>query len=93
MSCLLDRLSQSWLTIQGTLFSWLKEELGELTEKQQSLVTTLKIIRLENYLYQYSGLVGHPLADRVAIASAFVAKAVYNIGTTRLLLDRTAFSR
>jgi hypothetical protein len=88
MSCLLDRLSQSWQTIQGTLFPWLKEELGELTEKQQSLVTTLEIIRLENYLYQYSGLVGRPLADRVAIASAFVAKAVYNMGTTRLLLDR-----
>jgi hypothetical protein len=93
MSRLLDGLSQSWQTIQGTLFPWLKKELGELTGKQQSLVTTLEIIRLENYLYQYSGFVGRHLADRIAIASAFVAKAVYNIGTTRLLLDRTAFSR
>ena len=88
MSSLLDGLSQSWLTIQGTLFPWLKEELGELTEKQQSLVTTLEVIRLENYLFQYPGLVGRPLADRVSIASAFIAKAVYNMGTTRKLLDR-----
>lgn len=88
MSCLLEGLSQSWLTIQGTLFPWLKEELGELTEKQQNLVTTLEIIRLENYLFQYPGFVGHPLADRVAIASAFVAKATYNMDTTRTLLDR-----
>jgi len=33
----LEGLSQTWLTIQGTLFPWLKEELAELTEKQQSL--------------------------------------------------------
>lgn len=88
MSSLLEGLSQTWLTIQGTLFPWIKEELGELTEKQQSLVTTLEIIRLENYLFQYPDLVGRPLADRVAIASAFTAKAAYNMDTTRKLLDR-----
>ena len=88
MSSLLKGLSQTWLTIQGTLFPWLKEELGELTEKQQSLVTTLEAIRLESYLFQYPGLVGRPLADRVSIASAFIAKAVYNMDTTRTLLDR-----
>jgi len=27
---LLENLSQYWLTIQGTLFPWLSEELGEL---------------------------------------------------------------
>jgi len=50
MSSLLEGLSQTWLAIQGTLFSWLKEELGELTEKQQKLITVLEVIRLENYL-------------------------------------------
>lgn len=88
MSSTLEGLSQTWLTIQGTLFPWLKEELGELTEKQQMLVSTLEVIRLENYLPSHRGLVGCPPADRVAIASAFVAKAVYNMGTTRILLDR-----
>lgn len=90
MSSLLEGLSQTWLTIQGTLFSWLKEELGELTEKQQKLITVLEVIRLENYLSNSRGFVGCPLSNRIAIASAFVAKAVYNIGTTRLLLDRLA---
>lgn len=88
MSSTLEGLSQTWLTIQGTLFPWLKEELGELTEKQQKLISTLEVIRLENYLPSYPGLVGCPLANRVAIASAFVAKAVYTMGTTRILLDR-----
>lgn len=88
MSCLLEGLSQTWLTIQGTLFPWLKEELGELTEKQQQLIAALEVIRLESYLSRYWGFVGRPPADRIAIASAFVAKAVYNMGTTRILLDR-----
>lgn len=88
MSRLLGGLSQTWLTIQGTLFPWLKENLGELTEKQQELITTLEVIRLENYLWYYKGGVGCPPADRIAIASAFVAKAIYNMGTTRILLDR-----
>ena len=87
MSSLLEGLSQTWLTIQGTLFPWLKEELGELTEKQQRLVMTLKVIRLEHYLFQYPRLVGRPLADRVSITSAFIAKAVDNIDTTRTRLD------
>lgn len=88
MSSALKGLSQTWLTIQGTLFPWLKEELGELTKKQQMLVSMLEVIRLENYLPSHRGLVGCPPADRVAIANAFVAKALYNMGTTRLLLDR-----
>lgn len=90
MSSHLEGLSQKWLIIQGTLFPWLKEELGELTQKQQMLVTTLEVIRLEHYLSTYPGFVGRPLADRVAIASAFTAKAVYNMSTTRILLDRLA---
>jgi hypothetical protein len=35
MNQLKQTLSQYWLTIQGTLFPWLKEELGELTNKQK----------------------------------------------------------
>ena len=63
MSSLLEGLSQTWLTIQGTLFSWLKEELGELTEKQQKLITVLEVIRLENYLSNSRGFVGCPLSN------------------------------
>jgi len=53
MSRVLEGLSQTWLTIQETLFPWLKEELGELTEKQQQLITTLEVIRLENFLSRH----------------------------------------
>jgi len=83
-----DTLSQYWLTIQSNLFPWLKEELGEATEKQLLLITVLEIIRLEEYIPSHFNQVGRPISDRVAIARAFVAKAIYDMSTTRMLLDR-----
>ena len=88
MSGLRDTLAQYWLNIQGSLFPWLKEELGELTETQQQLISVLEMIRLEEFLHLRYGYPGRPPADRMAIARAFVAKQVYNMPTTRVLLER-----
>lgn len=88
MSKLRNRLSQQWLTIQGSLFSWIIEELGPLTKKQQELVTTLEMLRIEAFIYSSRGYPGRPPEDRTAIARAFVAKMVYNLPTTRMLLER-----
>ena len=88
MNRLRDTLSQTWLNIQGSLFPWLSEELGPLTEKQQELVTTLELVRIEEFIYSSRGFPGRPPQDRTAIARAFVAKMVYNLPTTRALLDR-----
>ena len=64
------------------------EELGELTAKQMLLVSVLEMAKLEEHLPSISGFPGCPLEDRVAIARAFVAKMVYDMTTTRILLDR-----
>jgi len=85
-----EKLSQYWRGIQGNLFPWLQEELGPITEKQQQLITVLEVVRIEEFIPSYRGHVGRPQDDRTAIARAFVAKAVYNIGTTSQLLDRLA---
>ena len=69
---------------------WLSEELGPLTEKQQELVATLELVRIEEFIYSSRGCPGRPSQDRTAIARAFVAKMVYNMPTTRALLDRLA---
>jgi transposase len=83
-------LSQYWLRIQSSLFPWLEEELGEMTEKEQKLVTTLELIRIEKFTPCSRSLRGRPPKERAAVARAFVAKAVYNMPTTRALLDRLA---
>jgi transposase len=88
MSKLRATLSQTWLTIQSSLFPWLSEELGPLTGKQQELVTTLEVVRIEEFIYSSRGFPGRPPQDRTAIARAFVAKTIYNMPTTRALLDR-----
>jgi len=81
-------LSRFWERIQGSLFPDLEEELLPLTEKQQQLIATLEVIRIEQFLPCFRGCVGRPQKDRAALARAFVAKTVYNMPTTRALLDR-----
>ena len=93
MSRLHENLAQAWLNIQGSLFPWLAEERGPLTEKQQELVTTLELVRIEEFIYSARGFPGRPPKDRTAIARALVAKMVYNYATTRALLDRLATDR
>jgi hypothetical protein len=88
MNRLHETLSQAWLNLQSSLFPWLTEELGPLTAKQQELVTTLELVRIEEFIYATRGFPGRPAQDRTAIARAFVAKVVYNKPTTRALLDR-----
>ena len=90
MRRLQETLSQTWWNIQSTLFPWLSEELGPLTKKQQELVTTLELVRIEEFIITYHGYPGRPAQDRSAIARAFVAKMIYNLSTTRALLERLA---
>ncbi len=89
----MKNLSQYWMHIQETLFPFLKEELGPLTEKQQQLITVLEVARVEDFVRGYRFGVGAPVADRQAIARAFVAKSFYNMTTNvhlreRLLCDK-----
>ena len=83
-------LSQFWLTLQGTLFPWLAAELGELSGKQKQLVAILELLQIEKLLKSNYSYAGRPQEDRRAIARAFVCKAVYNLETTRQLLERLA---
>ena len=81
-------LSQYWYSIQGTLFSFLREELSPLSDKNYKLITCLETVRIEEFIKSFRGWVGRPESDRAAIARAFIAKAVYKIPTTVQLRDR-----
>ena len=77
-----------WQSIQHALFPQLERVLGPLTEKQQQLVQTLEVIRIEQMIPPRFRVPGRPPKDRAAMARALVAKAVYDMPTTRVLLDR-----
>ena len=84
----LEKLSHTWTHIQSFLFPMMSEKLGELTSLQMQLVNVLEMSKLEEHLSYAGRYPGRPPESRAAIARAFVAKAVYNMSTTRLLLDR-----
>jgi hypothetical protein len=88
MGQLRKTLSQYWDRIQDSLFPWLEETLDPLTETQQQLVTILELVRIEQFLPDRFGYEGRPPKTRCAIARSFVAKMVYNIETTSMLIER-----
>ena len=85
-----SQLSDLQGRLQDELFPWLAETVGPLTLKCQQLVIVLETAPVESFLPVCRGLVGRPLAERVPLARAFVAKAVHGIPTTSLLIERLA---
>ena len=81
-------LSGYWRTFQCELFPWLEEDLGPLGERHKQFVTVLELVRVESFLRHWHGLPGRPLKDRAALARAFIAKAVFNIPMTDMLIER-----
>ena len=80
-------ISDQWKRFQGSLFPWLEEEVGPLRRNHQRLVQVLDQICLAGLLRQ-GGVTGRPLECRVPFVRAFIAKAVWDIPTTRGLIDR-----
>lgn len=88
MNSLREFFAPHWRSLQATLFPWLEHDLGPLTEKQQQLVQALEIIRIEDFIPAHFREPGRPAKDRACIARAFVAKAIYDMPTTRILIER-----
>jgi len=85
----MDKLSHIWFKIQGVLFPFLEKEIEEpLTDKLRQLVKTLELIRIEGFVHTPDYWHGQSPKNRKQIARSFVAKAVYNMTTTRELIDR-----
>jgi len=80
-------LTRQWWRIQDDFFPAAEEDLGPLSEKHRALIVVLETVCVERFLPYVHGLVGRPLAERTALARAFVVKAVFNLPTTRVLID------
>jgi len=85
-----QQITQFAHVLQTGLFPVLEEQLGELSGPAKRLVATLEMIPLARFIPSSRGWIGRPSKDRLAIASAFVAKAVYGFSLTRQLLDALA---
>ena len=85
-----QQITQFAHVLQSSLFPTLQDELGELTGPAKRLVAALEMIPLARFVPSGQGWIGRPSKDRLAIASAFVAKAIYGFATTRTLLNALA---
>ncbi len=82
-------LSAIWHGIERSLFPQLEEAIGPMTNKQKQLVAILELVRIEDFVVPgYLHMRGRPPSNLRALARAFVAKAVYNMTTTRILIDQ-----
>jgi hypothetical protein len=75
--------------LQGRLFPRVEQELGELGDRHRDLLAAVALLRLESCVGVRQGR-GRPAHDRAAIARALVAKAIFQLPSTRALLDRLA---
>lgn len=82
-----DALTQFGGMLQRRLFPRLEEENGPLSERHRQLITVVAMSRMESQLDNASGGRGRPAHDRVALARAFVAKAVFQFPTTEALIE------
>ncbi len=83
-----DTLAQKWEQIQGSFFPWIVEEIGDISEKQQQLISILELLRVEEHTPSSNALVGRVESDSSPIARVCVAKSVYNMPTPRMLIER-----
>ncbi len=77
--------------IQGELFPFLADEVGPLGETHRQFVAVLDLAPVGRHLHYGHRGVGHPPADRNALARAFVAKAVGDLPTTAALTGRLRY--
>jgi hypothetical protein len=86
----MQMLSPHWFQVQDTLFPYLQEEVGLMGSNHERLVTLIELSGVVCFINQkyYGHTGGRPCDDRAEIAIAFLAKHVFNLPTTRALIDR-----
>ena len=74
--------------LQQQLFPHLEASVGRLSPELELLAAVVSLVPLGKFLAAGRARTGRPAKDRAALATAFMAKAILNLPTTRDLLDR-----
>jgi len=85
----MNNLPSIYFNIQSRLFPMVEEEIGEITEKQQEFLRILELVKPSRFIdgaLNWCGL-GRRLKSRENLLRAFFLKAVYNLPTTKVLIE------
>lgn len=85
MNVLRDR----YFSIEHDLFPMVEEELGELTAKMKEFLRIVELVQPRRFITEalrWCGL-GRPMKDREKMLLAFFLKAVYDLPTTKMLIE------
>ena len=74
--------------LQQELFPLLQSCVGPLSGQMQLLASVISLAPLERMISTRRAATGRPAKDRAALATAFMAKAILNLPTTRDLISR-----
>lgn len=88
------KLSKMWnkiLNLENSLFPELKYQLGTLSSKEEKLIKILDFAEIEKSVTVVNRT--NTPKDRKEISRAMIAKSVYNMQTTRDLIDRLKCDR
>lgn len=81
-------LLQTAHVFQQHLFPQLEAEVGPLSPSLKLLSAVLNLIPLDPALSARRASTGRPARDRAALVTAFLAKTILNLSTTRQLIER-----
>lgn len=88
-----QRFSQYWNAVQAELIPQLTEEIGPLTSQLLTVVRTLEMARIEEFVDRRWCGIGRPPKDRLSLARGFIAKSVLKLPTTEALRERLQMDR
>jgi transposase len=83
-----ELLTQFKNLLQTELFPLLESTVGPLSKQSKLLAAVLSLARLARLVKSRRTHTGRRPANRVRLAAAFFAKAIYNLPTTRHLIQR-----
>ena len=86
-------IRDNWRRFQGELFPEIQDAVGPLLKNHQRFVMALGIICPEDFTLRTSQRNGRHLCDRINLVRAFIAKAIWDIPTTRDLVERLKVDR
>ena len=85
----MDNLPKLYFTMETYLFPMLEEEIGELSAKMREFLRIVEVVRPSRFItrtLRWCGF-GRPMNDREKMLLAFFLKAVYDLPTTKVLIE------